>query len=87
MGGIPSVPLFAADRRPADGAGALPMPAPTDRLPAALPVQDAARVLMDRGWLFHEGDVEPTPLDTHNATYLSVKAGKRPWCGGGRFRR
>lgn len=33
VGGIPSVPLFAADRRPADGAGALPMPAPTDRLP------------------------------------------------------
>lgn len=74
-GGIAPVPLIAADRRPADGAGALPMPAPVDRLPSALPVQDAARVLMDRGWLFHEGDVEPAALDTHNATYLSVKAG------------
>jgi beta-galactosidase len=74
-GGIAPVPAFAASRRPADGAGALPMPEPVDQLPPALPVQDAARVLMDRGWLFHEGDVEPAPLDTHNATYLSVKAG------------
>ncbi len=30
---------------------------------------------MDRGWLFHEGDIEPAPLDSHNATYISVKAG------------
>ena len=74
-GGIAPVPAFAANRRPADGAGALPMPEPVDQLPPALPVQDAARVLMDRGWLFHEGDIEPAPLDTHNATYLSVKAG------------
>jgi beta-galactosidase len=51
------------------------MPVPLDHMPTPLPVQDAARVLMDRGWLFHEGDIEPAPLDTHNATYLSVKAG------------
>ncbi|KTW02607.1 beta-galactosidase GalA [Sphingomonas sanguinis] len=74
-GGIAPVRAFAAKGSPADGAGALPMPAPTNALPAALPVQDAARVLMDRGWLFHEGDIEPAPLDSHNATYISVKAG------------
>jgi beta-galactosidase len=75
VGGIAPVPVFAAQRRPADGAGALPMPTPVNALPAALPVQDPARVLMDRGWLFHEGDVEPAPLETHDATYASVKAG------------
>lgn len=74
-GGIAPVRAFAATQGRADRAGALPMPAPTDQPPAALPVQDAARVLMDRGWLFHAGDIEPTPLDSHNATYISVKAG------------
>ena len=53
---------------------ALPMPAPTDTLPPPT-VQDPDRVLLDHGWLFHDGDILPPPPVGHNATYLSVKAG------------
>ncbi|KQM63432.1 beta-galactosidase [Sphingomonas sp. Leaf17] len=56
-------------------AGGLPMPAPTDRLPDPLPVSDPSRMLLDHGWLFHEGDIPvPEPVG-HHATYLRVKAG------------
>ncbi|MGE2794048.1 hypothetical protein ACQHME_24275, partial [Escherichia coli] len=45
--------------------------------PSASPalVQDPSRTLIERGWLFHEGDVIAPPPEGHNATYLSVKAG------------
>jgi beta-galactosidase len=52
-----------------------PMPSPGHALPPALPVTDPSRTLLDRGWLFHEGDIVPPPPATHNDTYLSVKAG------------
>ena len=52
-----------------------PMPAPGSALPAALPVTDPHRVLLDRGWLFHEGDIPAPPPIGHDATYRSVKAG------------
>ena len=65
------IPAIAA---PAIGE-ALPMPAPTDALPPPALVQDPSRVLLDQGWLFHEGDIVPAPPLGHNATYLSVKAG------------
>ncbi len=56
-------------------AGALPMPAPTRILPPAALVQDPSRTRIERGWLFHEGDVVAPAPEGHNATYLSVKAG------------
>jgi len=69
-------PVLAAGPSPrSEEAGALPMPLPATTLPPLLPIEDPSRVLMDRGWLFHEGDVVPPPPQTHDATYLSVKAG------------
>jgi len=60
------------------GAGALPMPVPSDLLPEPLPVIDRNRTRMERGWLFHEGDVVPPRPQGHHETYLSVKAGNAP---------
>ena len=61
--------------RPGGSLGGLPMPAPTDRLPDPAPVQDPSRMLLDQGWLFHEGDIPiPEPVG-HHATYLRAKAG------------
>lgn len=61
---------------PAAGKGGTgPMPIPGTTLPPGLPIEDPSRTLMDRGWLFHQGDILPTPLPDHDATYRSVKAG------------
>ena len=68
-------PALAVGRSKAERAGALPMPAPATRLPPLLPIEDPSRVLMDRGWLFHEGDIVPDPPADTDATYHSVKAG------------
>ncbi|MBB3910740.1 beta-galactosidase GalA [Sphingomonas desiccabilis] len=57
------------------GHDGFPMPQPARTLPQPLLVQDPSRTLLERGWRFHEGDVVPPMPDTHNATYLSVKAG------------
>ena len=67
--------VVAGTARAAIAAEPLPMPAPTDTLPPPLLVQDPGRVLLDHGWLFHEGDIVPIPPTTHDATYRSVKAG------------
>lgn len=40
-----------------------------------LPQHDPSRLLLDRGWRFHEGDVPLAPPSGHHQTYLSVKAG------------
>ncbi|MFV0622505.1 beta-galactosidase GalA [Sphingomonas sp. ac-8] len=66
--------LALAARRGAAHDG-FPMPQPTRTLPQPLPVKDPSRTLMERGWRFHEGDIVAPMPDTHNATYLSVKAG------------
>ena len=63
------MPAVAATGEP------LPMPAPIDTLPPPALVQDPSRVLLDQGWLFHEGDILPAPPVGHDATYRSVKAG------------
>ncbi len=72
-----ALPAQGAEPRPGE-AGALPMPPPETMLPPVLPVTDPGRVLLDHGWLFHEGDIVPPPPRTHDATYLSVKAGNAP---------
>ncbi len=75
-GAVLALPVQAAPRNRRMGeAGALPMPAPGNTLPPPLPVHDANKTRMERGWLFHEGDIGDPVLDSHNATYLSVKAG------------
>jgi beta-galactosidase len=51
------------------------MPRPTDAVPEPLPVKDPSRLLLDDGWLFHEGDVVPPALSTHDETYGAAKAG------------
>jgi beta-galactosidase len=40
-----------------------------------LPQPDPSRLLLDRGWRFHEGDIPLEPPVGHHQTYLSVKAG------------
>ena len=70
-GGV--APAFAVQR--SDGAGALPMPVPLGSALPRLPVSDPSRVLLNRGWLFHEGDIVAPMPRTHDATYQSVKAG------------
>jgi len=72
---VAGAPLATARARDRDAIDGLPMPAPVDALPPRAFVGDPTRVRLERGWLFHEGDVAPPRLDTHNATYLSVKAG------------
>jgi len=76
VGGIPSAVTGKARSAPTGSdAGALPMPVPSRILPGPVPEQDRSRTRMERGWLFHEGDVVAPAPDGHNATYLSVKAG------------
>ncbi|WP_313808522.1 beta-galactosidase GalA, partial [Sphingobium sp.] len=40
-----------------------------------LPQSDPSRLLLDRGWQFHEGDIPLAPPEGHHQTYVSVKAG------------
>ncbi len=68
-------PIGAAVLDSSAAAGALPMPRPSRVLPPARHDADPSRMLIERGWLFHEGDIVPAKPDGHNATYLSVKAG------------
>ena len=76
VGAIPSAVTGKARSAPTGSdAGALPMPVPSRILPGPVPEQDRSRTRMERGWLFHEGDVVAPAPDGHNATYLSVKAG------------
>lgn len=70
-----AVPRGVVGARLPGTAGALPMPAPGRDLPVPLPVVDPGRVRLERGWLFHEGDVAVAPPAGHHETYLSVKAG------------
>lgn len=73
VAGLP-LPLHAAPR----GAGLRGLPhglAPRGGVPARLPVVDPSRALLNRGWLFHEGDIVPPAPLTHDATYLNAKAG------------
>lgn len=76
VAGVASTSLARAPKPMLQGqAGALPMPQPTDVLPAVLPDPGAARIRIEQGWRFHEGDVIAAPPINHEQTYLSVKAG------------
>jgi beta-galactosidase len=43
-----------------------------------LPQPDPSRLSLNRGWVFHEGDIVPPAPQSHHDTYLSVKAGNAP---------
>ncbi|MEP9400279.1 beta-galactosidase GalA [Sphingomonas sp. VNH70] len=49
--------------------------APVAGVPGRLPVVDPSRVLLNRGWLFHDGDIPTPPPTDHEGTYLNAKAG------------
>lgn len=73
--------LAAAAGLAPDGGRARDVPAELHALDARpegwtpLPQSDPSRLLLDRGWRFHEGDVALAPPSGHHETYLSVKAG------------
>lgn len=70
--GVPGAAWAAPGRPEGDG---FPMPDPQTVLPPRLPQTDPNRTLIERGWRFHEGDIGLKPLEDHDATYSSVKAG------------
>ncbi|MFD1950781.1 beta-galactosidase GalA [Sphingomonas arantia] len=57
-------------------AGALPMPAPRDTLPPRAHVEDPHRLLLDRGWRFHLGDIAMPEIRGHGWSYNAAKAGQ-----------
>ena len=75
--GVTSLMLAGGVSQAAPNAGldGFPMPRPSDAVPEPLPVEDPSRLLLADGWLFHEGDVVPPPLSTHDETYGAAKAG------------
>ena len=42
---------------------------------AAAPASPRERLSLDRGWLFHLGDITPPPIDNGDASYNAAKAG------------
>ncbi len=82
LGGTAGTMALAALPLPASGAPRNATPAglphglsPRGGLPERLPVEDASRTLLSRGWVFHDGDIVLPPPLTHEATYLNAKAG------------
>jgi beta-galactosidase len=68
-------PLAGARAAPSPRASDLPMPPPRDGLdPRYLP-EEPGRLLLDRGWLFHLGDVPMPEVKGHQASYENAKAG------------
>lgn len=65
----------AAAAAPAEPAQDLPMPAPREAADPPYPPQDPGRLLLDRGWLFHPGDIPMPEIKGHQASYENAKAG------------
>ena len=74
LSALRAVPGVAAAAVPKETDG-FPMPQPETQLPPRLPQQDPARMLLDLGWRFHEGDIPAPAPASHNDTYLSAMAG------------
>jgi beta-galactosidase len=77
LAGLSSLtPIPAVARtRPSSEAPQLQGLGPVDSPVQPIQQGDPSRSLLDRGWLFHEGDVDLAPPQGHHQTYLSVKAG------------
>lgn len=72
-----ALPAFPARAKAVDtyNGSDLPMPAPRDGLdPRPIP-EEPGRLLLDRGWRFHLGDVPMPEIKGHQATYENAKAG------------
>jgi len=66
---------LAANAAPAARVSDLPMPASRDGLDPRYAPEEPARLLLDRGWLFHLGDVPMPEIKGHQASYENAKAG------------
>ncbi|KQN25665.1 beta-galactosidase [Sphingomonas sp. Leaf33] len=62
---------FAASRREWD----LPMPPPRDGLDRRYEPEEPGRLLLDRGWRFHLGDIAMPVITGHEPSYENAKAG------------
>lgn len=71
---LPLDPLLAATSS-GEATGALPMPPPRDDPPLRPFVDEPARLSLDRGWRFHQGDIPFPEIKGHGWTYASAKAG------------
>jgi beta-galactosidase len=54
----------------------LPMPAPRTVLPPRNAPDEPGRLLLDRAWQFHQGDIPFPEIKGHGWTYSSAKAGQ-----------
>jgi len=69
-------PLPAAAQRPERPVGdAFPMPQPRAQLDRPYPLEESGRLLLDRGWRFHLGDIPMPEISGHQASYENAKAG------------
>ena len=68
--------VYGAASSAGDAAGALPMPATRTALPLRAPIEDPSRLLLDRGWRFHLGDIAMPEIRGHGWSYNSAKAGQ-----------
>lgn len=72
-----ALPAFPARAKAVDtyNGSDLPMPAPRDGLDPRPTPEEPGRLLLDRGWRFHLGDVPMPEIKGHQATYENAKAG------------
>lgn len=72
------VPMVRAD--PAQAAGhaspGLPMPAPRNALPFRAEPEEPGRLLFDKAWQFHQGDIPFPDIKGHGWSYANAKAGQ-----------
>jgi beta-galactosidase len=54
----------------------LPMPAPRTVLPSRQEPDEPGRLLLDRAWQFHQGDIPFPEVKGHGWTYANAKAGQ-----------
>jgi len=69
-------PLLPAHAAAATAHGdSFPMPPPRDGIVPRPAAEEAGRMLLDHGWLFHLGDVPMPEVKGHQASYENAKAG------------
>ncbi|MHA6723615.1 beta-galactosidase GalA [Sphingomonas sp. RS2018] len=71
---IPAIEAPAAFAAP-KAAWDLPMPPPLDGVAPRPAPQEPGRLLLDRGWRFHLGDIPMPVISGHEASYENAKAG------------
>lgn len=73
-----AAPLSRAEAARAAGepVPGLPMPAPRNILPPRAEPEEPGRVLLDRAWQFHQGDIPFPVIKGHGWSYANAKAGQ-----------